>query len=362
MTRHTTQAVHVGGQVLGGGAQISVQSMTTTDTRDVRATLAQIIALAQAGGDIVRVAVPDERAVRALPELVREAPVPLVADIHFDYRLALGALEAGVAKLRINPGNIGAAEHVRAVAQTAQARGVPIRIGVNAGSLQRELLARVEADELSLGEAMAASALQEARVLEDAGCAAIVLSVKAAHVPATIEAYTVLAERCSYPLHIGITEAGTRQAGVVKSAVGIGALLARGIGDTLRVSLTADPVEEVRVGRRILQALDLRPYGPNIISCPTCGRAQVDVIAIAEELEQRIAADPALRQLVCTVAVMGCVVNGPGEARMADIGFAGGAGVGILFRKGEPIGKIAARDAVQHLLEELHRMQHDGHA
>ncbi|MCX7002087.1 MAG: flavodoxin-dependent (E)-4-hydroxy-3-methylbut-2-enyl-diphosphate synthase [bacterium] len=354
MSRHGTQAVRVGAQLIGGGAQISVQSMTTTDTCDVRATVAQIAALADAGCDLVRLAVPDAQAAAALPEIVRVAPVPLVADIHFDYRLALAALDAGIAKLRINPGNIGAADRVRAVAQAAQARGVPIRVGVNAGSLQRELLARVEAGELSMGAAMAESALAQARLLEDAGCTAIVLSVKAAHVPATIEAYTLLAERCAYPLHIGVTEAGTRQGGVIKSAIGIGALLARGIGDTLRVSLTADPLEEVRVGRRILQALELRPYGPDIISCPTCGRAQVDVIAIAEELERRVAEDPALRQMVCTVAVMGCVVNGPGE------GFAGGADAGMLFCKGEPIGNVAAGDAVARLLDELRRM-HDGH-
>ncbi len=361
MSRHGTQAVRVGAQVIGGGAPISIQSMTTTDTRDVRATVAQIAALVEAGCDIVRLAVPDAQAAAALAEIVRAAPVPLVADIHFDYRLAVAALDAGIAKLRINPGNIGAAERVRAVAQAAQARGVPIRVGVNAGSLQRELLARVAAAELSLGAAMAESALAEARQLEDAGCSAIVLSVKAAHVPATLEAYTLLAERCTYPLHIGVTEAGTRQGGVVKSAVGIGALLARGIGDTVRVSLTADPVEEVRVGRRILQALELRPYGPVIISCPTCGRAQVDVIAMAEELERRVAAEPALRQMVCTVAVMGCVVNGPGEARMADLGFAGGADEGMLFCQGKPIGKVGAGDAVARLLDELQRMHRDGH-
>ena len=360
MSRHGTQAVRVGAQVIGGGAQISVQSMTTTDTCDVRATVAQIAALADAGCDLVRLAVPDAQAAAALPEIVRAAPVPLVADIHFDYRLALAALDAGIAKLRINPGNIGAAERVRVVAQAAQARGVPIRVGVNAGSLQRELLARVEAGELSMGAAMAESALTQARLLEDAGCTAVVLSVKAAHVPATIAAYTLLAERCAYPLHLGVTEAGTRQGGVIKSAIGIGTLLARGIGDTLRVSLTADPLEEVRVGRRILQALELRPYGPDIISCPTCGRTQVDVIAIAEELERRVAEDPVLRQMACTVAVMGCVVNGPGEARMADLGFAGGADAGMLFCKGEPIGKVAAGDAVARLLDELRRM-HDGH-
>ncbi len=362
MSRHSTQAVRVGAQVIGGTAQISVQSMTTTDTRAVRATVAQIMALAQAGCDIVRLAVPDAQAAAALPEIVRAVPVPLVADIHFDYRLALAALDAGVAKLRINPGNIGAADRVRAVAQAAQARNVPIRVGVNAGSLQRDLLARVETGAMSLGAAMVESALAEARMLEDAGCTAIVLSVKAAHVPAMLEAYTLLAERCAYPLHIGVTEAGTRQAGVVKSAIGIGALLARGIGDTLRVSLTADPVEEVRVGRRILQALALRPYGPDIISCPTCGRTQVDVIAIAEELERRVAEDPALRQVACTVAVMGCVVNGPGEARMADLGFAGGTDAGMLFRKGESIGKVAVGDAVERLLDELRRMHGDGHA
>jgi (E)-4-hydroxy-3-methylbut-2-enyl-diphosphate synthase len=357
MPRRITRAVQVGPHSIGGGSLITVQSMTTTDTRDTTATLAQITALAAAGADIVRVAVPDAAAANALRELVAAAPVPLVADIHFDHTLALAALDAGVAKLRINPGNIGAADKIRTVAAAAGARHTPIRIGVNAGSLPRPLQTRVARGELSLGAAMASAALDEARVLEDAGFYAIVLSVKAAQVPATLEAYHVLAAESSYPLHIGVTEAGTLRGGVIKSAIGLGALLAEGIGDTLRVSLTADPVEEVRVGRRVLQALALRPYGPEIISCPTCGRTALDVIGLAEELERRIADDATLRDVVCSVAVMGCVVNGPGEARAADIGYAGGRNEGVLFRHGKPIGTVPAAEAVERLLTELKRLR-----
>jgi len=360
LNRRMTRTVMVGAVPIGGGNRISVQSMTTTDTRDSHATSVQVAELADAGCDIVRVAVPDMAAAAALRAVVAAASVPIVADIHFDHRLALAALEAGVAKLRINPGNIGARERVAAVAEAARERGVPIRIGVNAGSLERELLRDVETGARTLADAMAESALREARVLEECGFADIVLSVKASNVPATIAAYRQLAARCAYPLHLGVTEAGTRRRGMIKSAAGIGALLAEGIGDTLRVSLSAAPVEEVQVGRMLLQALELRPYGPEIVSCPTCGRAQVDVISIAEELERRIAGDDELRRAICTVAVMGCVVNGPGEARAADVGFAGGKGEGLLFRKGEPVCKVSATEAVERLIEEMRALNaHD---
>ena len=348
--RQQTRVVHAGPLAIGGGSMISVQSMTTTDTRDAEATCRQIRLLTDAGCDMVRVAVPDKEAADALRAIVNGSPVPLVADIHFDHRLALAALDAGVAKLRINPGTIGAVDKVREVARAAAERHVPIRIGVNAGSLEKELLAKVESGTATLGDAMATSALNEARLLEDCGFADIVLSVKASSVPHTIEACRLLAERSTYPQHVGITEAGTRATGVVKSAAGIGAILSMGIGDTIRVSLTGPSEDEVRAGRRILQALELRPYGPVVISCPTCGRTGVDVTAIAEELERRIAGEPDLRSHICTVAVMGCVVNGPGEARAADIGFAGGKDSGVLFKNGEIVGKVDAADAVETLL------------
>lgn len=357
ISRRLTRVVRVGSVVIGGGQQISVQSMTTTDTRDRAGTLAQIRELAEAGCDIVRVAVPDADAAAALSELVPASPVPLVADIHFDYRLALAAVRHGVAKLRINPGNIGAAERVRAVAAAAGERGVPIRIGVNAGSLERGLLEEVEHGRMSLGAAMAESALREAALLEECGFRDIVLSVKASQVTATIEAYRLLAARCEYPLHIGVTETGAGARGLIKSAVGIGALLAEGIGDTLRVSLTGPPVDEVVAGRRMLQALRLRAYGPEIVSCPTCGRAAYDVAALVRRLEECIENDERLRTLECTVAVMGCVVNGPGEARAADIGYAGGgAGQGMLFAKGRQLGPVQATQAVDKLLEALHAL------
>lgn len=355
--RRLTRVVRVGSVIIGGGQQISVQSMTTTDTRDRAGTLAQIRQLADAGCDIVRVAVPDADAAAALGELVPASPVPLVADIHFDYRLALAAVRHGVAKLRINPGNIGAAERVRAVAEAAGERGVPIRIGVNAGSLERGLVEEVEHGRMSLGAAMAESAVREAALLEECGFRDIVVSVKASQVPATIEAYRILAARCEYPLHIGVTETGAGARGLIKSAVGIGTLLAEGIGDTIRVSLTGPPVDEVVAGRRLLQALRLRAYGPEIVSCPTCGRAAYDVAAMVRELEERIEKDEQLRTLACTVAVMGCVVNGPGEARAADIGYAGGgAGQGMLFAKGQQLGPVQAGQAVDKLLEALHAL------
>lgn len=351
--RQHTRTVRVGNILIGGGNTVSVQSMTTSDTRDAAATCTQITALADVGCDIVRVAVPDMDAADALEEIVKASPLPVVADIHFDFQLALRAIDAGVAKIRVNPGNIGSRENIKAVAEAVKAAGIPVRIGVNAGSLPQETLARVETEEMSLGEAMAACALEEAALFEDAGCTNIVLSVKAAHVPATVDAYKCLARQCEYPLHLGVTEAGTLRRGTIMSAAGIGALLLDGIGDTIRVSLTADPVEEVIVGRQLLSALEMRGYGPTIVSCPTCGRCEIDVEAITTKLEERISHDPKLRDAECRVAVMGCVVNGPGEARSADVGFAGGKECGVLFARGEKLETIAADKAVDRLIIEM---------
>lgn len=327
------RAVFIGPVQVGGGAPVVVQSMTNTDPRDVEATLAQIRALANAGCELVRVAVPDEAALAALPSICAASPIPVIADIHFSSRLAVGALEAGVQALRINPGNIGGRADVDRVVDAARAHGAPIRIGVNAGSLEKELLGRYGAP---TPEAMVESALGHVRMLEERNFDAIKISLKASSVMPTLAAYRLLAERCDYPLHIGITEAGTLLRGAVKSAVGIGLLLAGGLGDTVRVSLTHDPVREVEVAWQILSALDLRRRGPELVSCPTCGRTGIDLIGLAEAAEER------LRDYKdnFTVAVMGCVVNGPGEAREADVGIAGGKGKGVLFRKGEVVGSV----------------------
>ena len=351
--RNKTNVVNVGNVPIGGLNFISVQSMTNTDTRNAEVTLKQIKKIKKIGGDIVRVAVADMKAADALREIIASSPLPVVADIHFDYRLALKALDAGVAKLRINPGNIGVKKNVMAVAQAARDKEVPIRIGVNAGSLENELAMSVRKKKLSLGEAMCKSALAQAAILEECDFHDIVISVKASYVPVTFEAYKRLADMCDYPLHIGITEAGAATTGIIKSSVGIGGLLAEGIGDTIRVSLTGPPEEEIIAGRRILQSLGLRPYGPEIISCPTCGRTEVDVLRISEELERKIKRDKFISKKNCSIAIMGCVVNGPGEASSADIGFAGGKDCGIIFRNGEKIGKVSAENAVDKLIEEI---------
>jgi (E)-4-hydroxy-3-methylbut-2-enyl-diphosphate synthase len=348
--RRVTRVVRLGKIRIGGGHPVVVQSMTNTDTRDVAATLAQVQDLARAGCEVVRLAVPDEEAARALTRLKAspELPdVPLVADIHFDYRLALMALEAGVEGLRINPGNIGGEEKVDVVAREAKARGVPIRIGVNSGSVEREILRKYGGP---TPEAMAESALAHAAMLEERDFRDIKLSVKSSSVLDTLAAYRLLAGQCDYPLHIGVTEAGTLLRGAVKSAIGLGILLHEGIGDTLRVSLTCDPVVEVEAAWEILRALGHRARGPEIVSCPTCGRTEIDLIPLAEEVERR------LRTVtdVFTVAVMGCPVNGPGEAREADIGLAGGRDLGIIFRRGKIVRKVKGRDALlPAFLEEL---------
>ncbi|WP_459942668.1 flavodoxin-dependent (E)-4-hydroxy-3-methylbut-2-enyl-diphosphate synthase [Deferrisoma palaeochoriense] len=343
LPRRATRPVRLGPVTVGGGAPVSVQSMTNTDTRDPEATLAQIGALHRAGCEIVRCAVPDLEAARSLNEIRRRSPVPLVADIHFDHRLALAALEAGVDGLRLNPGNIGARWKVEEVVRAARERAVPIRIGVNAGSLPREIQERHGGPTPA---ALVEAALGHIRILEDLGYREIKVSLKGSRVPQTVEAYRLLAERCDYPFHVGITEAGTPFRGAVKSAAGLGILLWQGLGDTLRVSLTGDPVEEVRVAWWILAALELRQRGVNLISCPTCGRTRVRLVELAAEVERRLGHVTA----PLTVAVMGCEVNGPGEAREADVGVACGNGVGLLFRRGEVVRKVPEAEIVDALV------------
>ena len=342
-----TKQIHIGGVTVGGGAPIAVQSMTNTDTRDAAATLRQIGALADAGCDIVRCAVPDMEAAHALGEICEKSPIPVVADIHFDYRLALESLAAGVHKVRINPGNIGADERVRAVANEAARRGVPIRIGVNSGSVEREILAKFGGP---TPEAMVESALYHVSLLNKFDFDDICISIKSSSVPYTMRAYQIMHEKTDYPLHLGVTEAGTEYMGTVKSAAGIGGLLALGIGDTIRVSLTDDPVKEIYAAQAILKAVGLNDDGINVVSCPTCGRTRIDLIGIAKEVEQRCLS---IKGKKMKFAVMGCAVNGPGEAREADLGIAGGDGVGLIFRKGEIIKKVPQAELVDALMAEI---------
>lgn len=344
--RKKTRKIRLGNTFVGGDAPLTVQSMTNTNTADVAATVEQIKRLEDAGCDIVRVAVPDKEAAEAVREIKRAIAIPLVADIHFDYRLALSCIAGGVDKIRLNPGNIGGNERVRMVVEAAKPRGIPIRIGVNSGSIEKHILNKYGGVS---AEGMVESALDHARMLENLGFEDIIFSLKASSVPMTIEAYRIISKKTDYPLHIGVTEAGTLFAGTVKSAAGIGCLLSEGIGDTLRVSLTGDPVEEVRVGIEILKALGLRKTGVEFVSCPTCGRTQIDLIKVANEVQERLAdCDKQIR-----VAVMGCAVNGPGEAREADIGIAGGRGEALLFKKGEIIRKIPQDRIVEELLAEI---------
>jgi (E)-4-hydroxy-3-methylbut-2-enyl-diphosphate synthase len=346
MDRRQTRQVKVGDVTIGGGAPIPVQSMTTTDTRDVEATVAQIQALGTAGCEIVRVAVPDRAAAAALGAIKSRIRLPLVADIHFDYRLALAALEAGVDKLRLNPGNIGAADRVRAVARASRERGVPIRVGANIGSLSKEMLRKYGEP---CAEALVESALEEIRILEELDFTDIVVSVKASDVEMALAAYVRISEVAPYPLHVGITESGTTWGGTVKSSVGLGAILSRGIGDTIRVSLAADPVEEVKVGFEILKSLGLRLKGPILVACPSCGRADVDIVALAEEVDRRLQQYP----VPVKVAVMGCAVNGPGEARMADLGVAAGRGMGLIFKKGKIVASLPEAQLLEGLMKEV---------
>lgn len=329
--REATKKIHVGGVPLGGGAAVTVQSMCNTKTWDVEATVSQIKALRAAGCEIVRLAVPDMRSAQAISAIKERVDIPLVADIHFDYRLALACAERGIDKIRINPGNIGGEENVKAVAMACKARHIPIRIGVNAGSLEKRL---IEKYGHPCPEAMVESARGHAALLEKFGFEDICLSMKASSVPLTVAAYRLAAERFPYPLHLGVTETGTEWNGTIRSAVGIGTLLCEGIGDTIRVSLTADPVKEVSAGIAILKAAGLRKDGVRFVSCPTCGRTEIDLIGLAGQVEERV---KNLNRDI-TVAVMGCVVNGPGEAREADYGIAGGREKGLLFKKGQVLG------------------------
>jgi len=346
MKRRIAKEVKVGNVTIGGEASVSIQSMTKTDTSDVRATVAQIKELEAAGCELVRVAVPDVQAAKSLGEIKNRINIPLIADIHFDYRLALEAIGQGVDKLRINPGNIGDRERTKKVVLAAKTAGIPIRIGVNAGSLDRK-----HYQELTPAN-LVASALDHIKILEDLGFTDIIISLKASDIPTTIESYRLMATKVDYPFHIGITEAGPPKRGIVKSAVGIGSLLALGIGDTLRVSLTGDPVEEVRVGCEILKALGLRP-GLDLISCPTCGRCKVDLVKIVEQIEEKIPHSAFRIPHSFKIAIMGCVVNGPGEAKEADIGLAAGDGIGLIFKKGEIIKKVKEEEMVEALIEEV---------
>ena len=338
-----SRQMNIGGVTIGGGADITIQSMCNTATEDVAATVAQILRLEQAGCQIIRVAVA------AIGRIKKAIHIPLVADIHFDYRLALRCAAEGVDKIRINPGNIGAQERVRAVAEACREHHIPIRIGVNGGSLEKPLLAKYGG---VTAQALVDSAMGHVRLLNDCGFDDICLSVKCSHVPTNMAAYTLLSRETDYPLHLGVTEAGTPEMGVLKSAIGIGGLLCQGIGDTIRVSLTADPVEEVAAAKRILQAAGIRKSGPDLISCPTCGRTKYDMIPIAREVERRL--QGCTKPI--TVAVMGCAVNGPGEARSADVGIAGGDGEGLLFRKGEVLYKVPQDKLVDALMAEIERL------
>lgn len=346
MHRMKTKEIKVGNIYVGGDYPITVQSMTNTDTRDVEATVAQILKLEDAGCDIIRCAVPDMEACEALKSITKRINIPLVADIHFDYRLALKAMENGISALRINPGNIGSSDRVKLVAECAKEKAIPIRIGVNSGSLERELLEKYGR---VCPEALVESALRHVDMLEKENFYDIVISIKSSDVIQMIDSYRLISKKVEYPLHIGVTESGTIWRGTIKSSIGIGALLSEGIGDTIRVSLTEDPIEEVKVGKEILKSLGYIKEGVTFISCPTCGRTQIDLIKIAKEVESRLSN---LNKNI-KVAVMGCAVNGPGEAREADIGIAGGHGEGLIFRKGEILRKVKEEELIDALIEEI---------
>lgn len=353
MQRRKTRELFIGSVGIGSMHPISIQSMTNTDTHNIRATLAQINALAEAGCDIVRVTVPDNEAAVALKEICQKSPVPIVADIHFDYKLALAAMEAGVDALRINPGNIGSRDKVELVVNKAKECHIPIRIGVNSGSVPKDILAKYDGHPTA--EALVESAMRHVKILEELDFHNIKISLKSSDVPTMIEAYRLIAQTVDYPLHVGVTEAGNAKHGIVKSAVGIGTLLAEGIGDTVRVSLTGDPVEEVAVAKQILRALGLYRQGVDIISCPTCGRTKINLPELVDKIDQ------ATSHLTypLKIAVMGCAVNGPGEAKEADIGIAGGTGEGILFKKGEIIAHVPEEKIVSALLQEIEKMRRE---
>lgn len=349
MNNRVSRKIKVGGIYIGGGEKIAVQSMLNKPASDIEASVRQAVALEKAGCEIIRAAVPDMEAVKLIAALKENVSVPVVADIHFDYRLALESLEAGVDKIRINPGNIGSMERVKAVADACNKRSVPIRIGVNSGSLEKELLAKYGSP---CAEALAESAMRHVAMLEQCDFNDIVISIKSSTVATMINAYELVSERCDYPLHLGVTEAGTHNMALIKSAVGIGSLLLRGIGDTIRVSMTDDPVKEVEAGFDILKAIGFKTDCPDIVSCPTCGRTKIDLIGLANEVEKR------LRDCKKSikVAVMGCIVNGPGEAREADIGIAGGDGVALIFKKGEIICKVREEEALDRLMQEIDKL------
>jgi (E)-4-hydroxy-3-methylbut-2-enyl-diphosphate synthase len=348
--RRKTRQVNIGGIKVGGDAPISVQTMTKTKTDDVAGTVAQIKAAADAGVDIVRVTVNDKEAAAAMPEIVKQSPVPIVADIHFNHIFALKAIEAGVAKVRLNPGNIGSKDRIKQVLTAAKERTIPIRIGVNSGSLEEDILQKYG---YPTAEALYESAMRHVGICNEYNFQDVVISVKSTDVKLMIEAYRLVAERTDIPLHLGVTEAGPTRSGTIKSAVGIGALLAEGIGDTIRVSLTDDPVKEVEVGKEILRSLNLASRNVELIACPTCGRIEVDLFKIMGELEEKLAH---VKKPV-SIAVLGCVVNGPGEASAADIGIAAGKGVGILYRKGEMIKRVKENEIVATILEEVQKFQ-----
>jgi 1-hydroxy-2-methyl-2-(E)-butenyl 4-diphosphate synthase len=344
-----SRTVHAGKVTIGGGSKISVQSMLNISSTDIDGSVRQAVELEQAGCDIIRAAIPNRDAIRLIPAIKNAVQVPLVADIHFDYHLALEAVEAGIDKIRINPGNIGSDDHVKAVADACRRKNIPIRIGVNSGSLEKEILEKYGSP---TPQALVESALYHASLLEKYDFHDIVLSIKSSDVNKMIQAYELAAQSCDYPLHLGVTEAGTERMGLIKSSIGIGSLLQRGIGDTIRVSLTAEPVKEVAAGFDILRALDLNTEGIQFVSCPTCGRTRIDLIRLANEAEQRLAG--CKKNL--KVAVMGCAVNGPGEAREADIGIAGGDGVGLLFKKGRIIRKVPEDQLLDCLMQEIDQM------
>ena len=347
--RKKTRMVKVGNVVMGGNSPIVIQSMCNTDTRDVENTVKQILELEQAGCQVVRVAVPDMAAAEAVGEIKKRISIPLVADIHFDYKLALKVMDLGIDKVRINPGNIGEESRIQAVVEKAKQKQIPIRIGVNSGSLEKDLIQKYGG---VTPEGLVESALRHVRILEKYQFYDIVVSIKASNVPFSVQAYTLLSQKIDYPIHVGITEAGTVYSGTIKSAVGIGAILLQGIGDTIRVSLTGNPVEEIKAAKEILKSVGMLEQGIELISCPTCGRTQIDLISIANEVEKKC---KALNKKL-KVAVMGCVVNGPGEAREADIGIAGGKGEGLLFKKGEIIRKIPENELVEQLMKEIEMM------
>ena len=349
MSRNDTKVIHIGDRVIGGGNPILIQSMCNTKTEDVKATVEQILALEHAGCDIIRVAVPTMEAAAALTEIKRQIHIPLVADIHFDYRLAIAAIECGADKIRINPGNIGSRERIQAVVDKAKEYGVPIRVGVNSGSLEKPLVEKYDG---VTAEGLVESALDKVALIEQMGYDNLVISIKSSDVMMCVKAHELIAKKTHYPLHVGITEAGTVIAGNIKSAVGLGLILSQGIGDTIRVSLTGSPLEEIKSAKLVLKTLGLRRGGVEVVSCPTCGRTQIDLIGLANQVETLVQGYP----LDIKVAVMGCVVNGPGEAKEADLGVAGGKGVGILIKKGEIVRKLPESELLPALKAELDRM------